>query len=276
MRLIKKIFNLYKDSVNKNFLILFLFMISIGFIRNSLELMFYWKTKRMYGFSLSVVGVLNTIIYVFLMIIAEGYLLNLFLGGGRDKLRELVHKGACLLLGLFVLIPILNNIFNYYLFNLPMVFIPAPGSPLLFPHYGPVGINVAFALVLFIFPVWLKKLYQSTYLKSFGAVLMICIPHYLLTYQFLPYFCWEKVFNISFNQHIIQPMNICTISYILLTILVYPFFMRDYPKNEKEFRQVALTYFILWGIVFFLLTTSSVIPPEAGYIGFPPSSFYNF
>lgn len=273
MHIIRKITSLYEDNVDRNFFFLFLFLIFIGFVRNLLELMFYWKTKEMYGFSLSIAGLFNTVTYVFLMIIAEGYIINFLLGGNNKKLKELIKKGVWLLFGLFILIPVLNNIFNYYFFHLPMFFSLDFIHPFLTYHYGPMGINIAFVLILFVFPIWLKNFYQCSISKAFTVVLIVYGAHYLLTYQFLLSFSTEGYFSI-YNpfKDSLPWVNIYSIGFTLLTIIIYPFFMRDYPKNKREFRQVALVYFILWGIIFFLSVSSHDLP--SGCMDLPSNTIY--
>jgi len=248
-----KIINYFNKIIDNNFFIFSIFLILIGIVRNGLELVFYSKTHQTFGFSMTVGGLFNTIIYVFLMVIAEGYVINLLFRGNQKKLRFLIQKGSQLLLVLFILIPILNNIFNYYFFNLPVFYDLKSIHPALFAHYGPMGINVAFLIVLFIFPLWLKKVYNSTFLKSFKIVLIVYILHYIITYQFWLSFSLGGYFS-RYNpfKGFIHPINMYTIGFVLITLLIYPFFLMEYPKDKIEFRQVAIIYFLLWGIAFFL------------------------
>ena len=267
---LKKIIKSFNEIIDNNFLVLFLFLVFIGLTRSRLELMFYGKTNQDFGYTLTISGLSNTITYVFLMVIAEGYIINLLFSGDRKKLRLLIQKGSQFLLGLFILIPILNNIFNYYFFNLPIFYNLKTIHPALSPHYGPVGINVAFLIVLFVFPLWLKKIYRSTLLKAFKIVLLVYSIHYIITYQLLMSFCFGGYFS-AFNpfKEVIFPINMYSIGFTLITLFIYPFFLEKYPKSKNEFYQVAMIYFILWGVVFFLF----FINPSFSSFWFPRGFF---
>lgn len=245
-----------KEKMDKNFVFLFLFMIFIGAIRNLLELIgWFTKSSNYVGYYPTIPSFLDTICYVFLMVVAEGYLLNLFFGGDRKQLRLLVQRGIWLLLGLFVLIPVLNNLFSYHFFYLPNVFSLDFIHPDLYLHYGPFGIHVAFFLVLFVFPFWLRRFYNCSLVKSFFITWLFYITHYLVTYQFMMNFNWGYLRKFNPFYGLVDPVNVYTAGFVIMTLAVYPLFMKDYPKNKREFNQTALIYFILWLVLIFLFFT---------------------
>lgn len=250
---LKQLFNHTKDRINQNFILLFLLMIFIGTIRNSIEMIGYFtKSTNFIGYYPTIPSFLDTICYVFFMVIAEGYIINLLFGGDGKKLRMLVQNGVWLLLGLFILIPVLNNMFNYHFFHFQNFYSLEIISPYLYPHYGTFGLHVAFLLVLFVFPYWLRNLYNSSLFKSFLITWLVYIPHYLITYQLMMNFNWGYLTQFNPFYGCIEPVNVYTSGFVFMTLLVYPLFMKGYPKNKKEFRRTVVVYFILWAILIFL------------------------
>ena len=253
-----------KRLMKKNFLILFFFMIFIGIIRNLLEMIGLFTGSTNYtSFYPNFAGFMNSITYVFLMIIAEGFLINLLLKGNNKQLRLLINKGSFLLLYLFILIPIFNILFNYHFLKLPILFDLTFIHPLLFPHYGPVGIHVAFILVVFYFPFWLKKIYKVEFIKRLGTVLIVYISHYLIYYQLTMMFCFGSLtkYNSFFSRYapVIKDafpnpyhVNIYSATFILPVLFIYPFFMMHYSENKKELNKTTMVYILLW-IVFIML-----------------------
>ena len=171
--------NLFKNSLNslksynKNFLFLLFFIVLITLTRNVLE---YYGSHKIY-FGLTLTHLLNTYAYVLLMIFAEGSILNWLLKGNKKQLRRLIQEGSILVFVLFLIIPIFNIVFNYNFLKLSSFynfrFLP-------YPHYGPVGIHVAFILVLFYFPFWLKKIYNLNYLSIFKKTFFLYTIHYII------------------------------------------------------------------------------------------------
>jgi hypothetical protein len=257
MTIFKKIISRLEELMKENFLILFVLLIFIGLIRNFLEVMGN-QNGFVTGYYLSVPSFSNTISYVFLMIIAEGYFINLLFKGNKDQLRSLIQKGSWLLLGLFIAIPIFSNLFNYNFLKLPIYYgAKFIDKIMLFMHYGPVGIHVAFFLVLFIFPFWLKKFYKSSLRKSVVITWVLYIIHYLYTYQltmalffgklmkyniFSPYYTARLTLGPAMDRMV----NMYTASFVIVTLIVYPFFMEKYSRTEREKRQLVIVYFILW------------------------------
>jgi|GEM_PF-5353107 len=236
-----------KEWVSKSFIRLFAFMIFIGITRQMLELIgWFTGSDNYHGIYLTIPSFMNTIVYVFLMIIAEGYLINFILKGDRKHLRALIKHGSFLLLYLFILIPVLNNIFNYHFFKLPIYYDLSFISPMLFQHYGPAGIIVAFILVIFYFPIWLKKIYKTSYLERLKAVLIVYVSHFIVYYQLAMMFCFGSLRKFNFFTN--TAVNLYTNTYLLPVIFLYPFFMQKYARNKSEYRQMFLIYIILWVI----------------------------
>lgn len=238
----KKIIDSLKDKVAKDYFILVLLMISIGVIRNYLE-MIGWLTEsdNYHGIYPTIISLVNTVTYVFLMIIAEGFLLNKILRGTKDQLRKLIREGSFLLLYLFIIIPLLNNLFNYHFLKLPIYF--DLNEPL-FPLYGPVGILTAFALVLIYLPIWLKKIYQTNYLKRLTAVLIVYLSHFVIYYQLAMIFCFR--FLREKNIFTTDLVNIYSNTYLIPVLIVYPFFTKEYYTTKRELHKMNLFYFFLW------------------------------
>ena len=246
---LKQIKNYVDEKIKEDFLSLFLFMGFIGVIRNMLEMIGYFTNSPNYaGYFPTLSSFFDTISYVFLMIMGELYLINIFFKGTKKQLRLIVRKCVWLLLGLFILIPILNNIFNYHFFYLPISYDLGFIHPLLsgVRHYGPVGINVAFLIVMFGFPLWIKRFYNCSLLKSFLIIWPFYIIHYIITYPVMIGLSWGRFKKYNLLLKALTPLNAYTFWFLVMILLIYPFFMKDYPINNKERKQTKIVYITLW------------------------------
>ncbi len=249
-------------KMKENFILLSLFIVFIGIIRNLLEMIGYFtKGPNFVGYYPTIPSFLNTISYVFLMVIIEGYILNLLFKGDKNQLRLLIQKGVWFLLGLFILIPALNNLFNYHFLCLPNFYDLKFIHPKLYPHYGTFGLHVAFFLVLFVFPFWLRKLYKCSLSKSFLITWPFYIIHYLVTYQLMMNFSWGYLKRFNPFIGFIEPVNVYTLGFVILTLMIYPLFLKDYPKNKSEYKRAVIVYFILWILLGFLFLTNLTWKP---------------
>lgn len=254
--LVTKVIKYLNKKMERNFLFLFFFLIFIGFVRNFFEAMGN-TSGFMTGYYLSIPSLFNTTSYVFLMIIAEGYLINMFFKGTSKQLRQLIIRGAWLLLFLFITIPVLNYIFNYYFFHFPIYYkidlIPKD----FFAHYGPVGIHVAFFLVLFFFPFWLKKFYKCSLLKPLLFTWFFYGAHYLYTYQvamgmffgdLIRYTIFAPYHDLIFVEELAMAkmVNMYTASFVVPTLIIFPFFREKYSQKNKDYIQTTVVYFLLW------------------------------
>ena len=238
-----------EKRMENNFLSLFAFLFFIGFTRNMLEMIGYFTNSPNYkGYFPTLSSFFDTISYVFLMIIAEGYLINKFFGGNQKQLRQIIQRGVWLLLGLFIIIPILNNVFNYHFFHLPIAYNLGFIHPVLaiINHYGPVGINVAFLIVMSGFPFWIRKFYNCSLLKSFLIIWPFYIVHYIITYPLMIESSWGGLSPYNLFLKVLTPLNAYTLWFLVMVLMVYPFFMKAYPINDKEKKQTKIAYFVLW------------------------------
>jgi hypothetical protein len=247
--ILKTIKKYIEEGIKNNFLALFAFLFFIGFTRNMLEMVGYFtKSSNYAGYFPVLSSFFDTISYVFLMIIAEGYLINLFFNGTKEQLRSLLREGSRLLFWLFILIPLLNNIFNYHFFYLPIAYNLGFIHPALsiINHYGPVGINTAFLIVMLGFPFWIRKFYNCSLSKSFLIIWPFYIVHYIITYPLMIEFSWGGLAHYNLLLHTLTPLNAYTFWFLIMVLLIFPFFMIDYPINEKEKKQTKIVYFVLW------------------------------
>lgn len=246
---LKKVKKNIDKRIEDNFFLLLLFMVLIGVTRNTIEMIGYFSRSPNYrGYFPTLSSFLDTISYVFLILIGELYLINIFFGGSKKQLRTLIRRCAWMLLGLFILIPVLNNIFNYHFFYLPISYNLDFIHPVLsiIRHYGPVGINIAFAIVMFGLPFWIKRFYGCSMLRSFLIVWLFCLIHYLVTYPIMIEASWGRLAKYNPLLIVLTPLNAYTFWFLVLVLLVYPFFMEDYPKNKTEGRMIKIGYYILW------------------------------
>lgn len=233
--MILKLKNRIDERLNDNFLAVILFMVVICITRNLLEAC--WG-----HFGMSIEVFINTATYVFMMIIAEGYLINRLLGGRQKELRQLIQRGIWLLLCLFIIIPIFNIIFHGILFELPiwheLSFLPFPH----YPHYGPAGIHVAFLLVLFYFPSWLRKIYGGPPARRYGRTWIIYIIHYILYYQVTLLLFRPFTFRWGFSAW--------SASFIVPVIIILPMFAKMYAMNPMEkgaLKKFNIALYVLFG-----------------------------
>jgi len=245
----KQFFRYIERKIQNDFIALFVFLIFIGVLRNMVEMVGYFTNSSNYsGYFPVLSSFFDTISYVFLMIIGELYLINILFRGTKKQLRLLIQKCVWLLLGLFILIPVLNNIFNYHFFHLPISYNLGFIHPLLsqITHYGPVGINVAFVIVMFGFPFWIKKFYNCSFLKSFLTIWPFYIVHYIITYPIMIGLSWGILRKYNPLLKALTPLNAYTFWFLVMVLLIYPFFMKDYPINKKETKKTKIVYFTLW------------------------------
>jgi hypothetical protein len=238
---------------------LVLVMVAVGVVRNLLEMIGYFSGSPTYvGYYPTLASFLDTIAYVFLMVVAEGYVMNRLFGGTVRQLRQLLCQGVWLLLGLFVLIPVLNNLFNYHFFHFRSFYDLRTIHPT-------VGLHVAFALVLLAFPLWLRAQYRSSTRRAFAVVASVYVTHYLVTYQLMMNLSWGNLarYNPLLRIPGMDPVNPYTAGFTVMTLVAYPFFLRDYPRSRGERWQVAAFYFALWGLLASLLLVKLPWKPDS-------------
>ncbi len=231
---------------NKNVLFLLFFTFMITLTRNVLE---YYGSHKTSNFGLTIYHLLNTHLYVLLMIFVEGLILNWILMGNKKQLRRLIQEGSILLFLLFIIIPVFNTIFNYNFFNIPSSFHNIPF--LIYPHYGPVGIHIAFILTIFYFPLWLKRIYNLSYLYIFKRNLILYFIHYVIYYQVTMYFF--DVFLVSKGATFFQAGTTWTVTFIIPVLVLFPFFIKKYSINLKEIKILKVAYFLMLLITLWLI-----------------------
>lgn len=172
---------------------------------------------------------INTIVYVYLMVIAEGYLIHVLLNGEPAQLRRLIQRGSIWITGLFVEIPLLNMVFHKYLFQWPIWYrIEAPFP--VFPHYGPVGIHVAFALVVFALPFALRTIYAGPMARIFAATLPVYAAHYLVYYQA----------TMPLHTHA------WSVTFLVPILIVFRNFTNVYATSMAERRRLHAFHALMW------------------------------
>ena len=223
---------LFNNMLDKTFISVWTLMIITGVIRQVLEAS--WGHME-----LTPIYFTNTITYVYLMLIAEGFIINKFLKGNHHQLRQLIHEGSLKLLILFILIPVLNMIFT----NAPFYFRVWYDLPLPFPHfkhYGPFGIHVAFLLIIFYLPFWLRRLYQIPIYKIIRVTLPVYTIHYLLYYQITMYFFFQHHMPRQWS------FNAWSASFLAPVLIILPDFIHEYPNTHRERIEVQIFQFSVW------------------------------
>jgi membrane-associated HD superfamily phosphohydrolase len=59
-------------------------------------------------------------------------------------------------------------------------------------------------------------------------------------------FSWGGLAHYNLLLHTLTPLNAYTFWFLIMVLLIFPFFMIDYPINEKEKKQTKIVYFVLW------------------------------
>ncbi len=212
----------------KFYLIVLLLLVS-ALSRNLLEMLgLFTKSDNYCCYMPELSSFLNTFSYTFLLVFFTAFLLHLWLSGSRKQLRSLISYSAWFMLPLFVMIPLLNLVFNYHWLKLPIWY---KNPILIYDFYASVGVLVAFLVILTIFPLGVKRIYGNPLNEIMAKIFALFLFILLWVYQFG---LWLADTMLPLGEGFTTFMNIYSWTFLLPVIVTFPYFIKRYfPKNEE-------------------------------------------